>query len=187
MRFLALLAATALASTASASTSNFSKLPLGFDLTKSFNLEHVGPCNASQPYVPPSGVLALCDSLAGCVSTNYIPVQPGTTDKCAWLKTAGGGASPVVSFVHTTRCTATLTGITNTTASGHRFKYCPKVGDAFYDVLNTIKGNLTSYDECTGYCEASSSCAACVTDGHDCTLLATHSKGGYDSWFRLDF
>ena len=50
------------------------------------DLEHVGPCNNSAPYVPPPAVMALCDGNLACLATNYVPHQPpGDTQQCAWL------------------------------------------------------------------------------------------------------
>ena len=129
--------------------------------------------------------------MGNCVSTNYIPDQPPHAGKCAWLKTATETIT-VVSWVHTSRCTSTLNGTIvqsgNATAGpGARYKYCAEVGDAFYTVIDVIKRNLTTYDQCKADCDANAGCSACTSDGHECTLLTTFSTGGYDAWFRLDF
>ena len=169
--------------------SDYAKLPLGWQLSGMSDIAEVGPCNASQPYVPPPAILDLCTSPLykySCLSTNYIPVQPVVNKKCAWLKT-GTANDKVVSFVHRTRCTASLNGTIVASTDGTAFKFCPAVGDAFFDVMQTVTGNMTSYDQCTGLCDADPGCAAVQTDGQACTLLATHAKGGWDSWFRLSF
>lgn len=175
-----------------AAPSDYAQLPAGFQISSMSDIAELGPCNASNgTYTPPGQVLNLCaagDYSRECISTNYIPSQPGKPagTKCAWVKSARSN-DRVVSFIHRVRCTTLLNGSTITSADGTLFKFCPKVGDAFFDVVNTVSANLTSWSQCTSLCDAEPSCAAVQTDGQACTLLATHAKGGYDSWFRLSF
>ena len=169
-------------------------LPLGWDLRGTVDLGHIGPCNASQ-YVPPPQVLSLCDESLACLATNYVPVQPGVTGsdtRCAWLKSMGvDGAT--AAFVHHRRCNGTLNATTVLSPSGGSYKFCPTVGDAFYDVIATVAASTpTTYAECMGYCDANPNCAACQTDGHNCTLLSVHSSPtcgntspGCDAWFKI--
>ena len=66
--------------------------------------------------------------------------------------------------------------------------------DAFYDVLNVVPANITSYAACRDLCDANANCSACQTDGHSCTLMTTHASStcgttppGCSAWFRIDF
>ena len=123
-----------------------------------------------------------------------VPVQPGVDTKCAWLKTNALNDN-MAAFVHRTRCNAALNA-TTVAAPGNKtfYKYCPHVGDAYYDVIKTF-GNATSlmsYAQCIALCDAEPACAACQTDGHACTLMTVRTlptcgdtPPGCDAWFRI--
>ena len=179
-----------------AGSADYFEMPRGWDLaTAHTDIEHVGPCNSSGPYIPPASVLDLCDGLLACTATNYVPVQPGSGVKCAWLKTAGEH-DELVSFVHRWRCNAALNATTVTSPGNHLYKYCPNVGDAYYDVLATVSSaagsNGVSYAQCMAMCSNDTRCAACQTDGRSCTLMTTHTATvcgntppGCDAWFKV--
>ena len=180
---------------AAAGVGDYFALPLGWDLRSSLDLEHLGPCNGSA-YVPPPQILSLCDDSLACLATNNVPVQPGTagTDKrCAWLKSVAV-SNQVAAFVHHRRCSSTLNATTVFSPGSHfSYKFCPQVGDAFYDVITTVADSKpSSYAQCMGYCDANPNCSACQTDGHNCTLLTVHSSPtcgttppGCDAWFKI--
>ena len=177
---------------------DYFQLPLGWDIASgNDDLQSIGPCNSSkQPYSPPHAVLDICDSNPYCLATNFVPVQAGVTTpdkRCAWLKTAAENNN-IAAFVHRRRCNRSLNA-TLVHSNASSYKFCPTVGDAFYDVMGTIAGGIngTSYAVCQNLCTAEPDCAACQTDGHNCTLLTVHganscgplSKPGCDAWFKM--
>ena len=142
-------------------------------------------------------MLGICDNNPFCLATNFVPIQPGATTadkRCAWLKTAADN-NAIAAFVHRRRCNRSLNATMVHSNASHAYKFCPKVGDAFYNVIGTIAGgvNGTSYAVCQNLCTADPDCAACQTDGHNCTLMTVFtsptcgptSKPGCDAWFKI--
>ena len=155
----------------------------------------VGPCNNSAPYVPPDQVLSLCDGMPACTATNYVPVQPGSNARCAWLKTNGAN-DRIAAFVHRRRCNGALNAtVVASPGNRSRYKFCASVGDAFYDVVRVVpaNGTLVPYARCMAMCDGEPRCAACQTDGATgCTLLTVHTSAecgestpGCSAWFRV--
>jgi hypothetical protein len=178
--------------TSSSEYLNYFALPTGWDLSVgNRDIENMGPCNATRPaYVPPQQILADCDADLSCLSTNYVPKQPGVGTNCSWLKTAGQNDA-VKAFVHRTRCNKSLNATLVQSPNERSYKHCPTVGDAFYDRIGAV--NASTYAGCMAACDANADCAAAQTDGHSCTLLTTHTSTmcgdtppGCDAWFKVD-
>ena len=135
-------------------------------------------------------------ALGKAVSFRVDGEAAGRSFGAAWLKT-GAMNDNVAAFVHRTRCNSKLTATTVMSPGNKPYKYCKNVGDAFYSVLSTAPGNVTSWAACKAACDANPDCAACQTDGLHCKLLETYTKdscgdpvgtdppAGCDAWFKV--
>ena len=120
--------------------------------------------------------LQICDTVQDCRA-----VQGNAN--C--LKRLGNETPGNTTYLSVTKCGGKGVNATIiTSASGHKYKYCDRVGDA---ILHTTKLFALPPDLCEATCSNDVNCAAFQTDGQLCFILGPTDVGHYDkqAYFRL--